>query len=136
MRYILELHARKAPPDHRSTPENRQLAGVEAIEPAGKKRLDACWRVERDVRRFIRQSEELLGEERIAPCVVDDLLMYLRVDRLAGELLDQRADRFGGKRFEMDEEPCRSRAAPPWPFLQELSACEAENENRSLGPFA
>ena len=68
--------------------------------------------------------------------MVDDLLMYVRVDRLASELLDQRADRFGGKRFEMDDEPCRSRPAPPWPFLQELNACEAENENRSLGPFA
>ena len=65
---------------------------IEPVETAREQGLDRCGRLaEGQIRRFPREGEHLLREQRVTPGVLDDPLLQL-VDGLAGKLLDERAE--------------------------------------------
>src|SRR6266545_2598428 len=135
-RHVVELLAREAAPHDRCTTEHRQLAWVEAVEPACDQRFDRRWRRQCEIRRLPGQREELLGKEGIASGMLDDLRFQLWVERRVGEAYQQHGDLLRGERLEHDQKARRSGAAPGRPGLSELAARSAEDEDGGLGPLA
>ena len=82
-REVVQFRARKATADHGGSAHDSELSGIEAVETAGEQRFHGrrCL-VERQLRCFLRESKQLLGEQRVAARLLDDPLLNFRVDRL------------------------------------------------------
>jgi hypothetical protein len=62
-----QLGARKATADHRAAAHDLELAGIKSVEAAGEQGFDGCGGlVEAELRCFLHEREQLLGEEGVS----------------------------------------------------------------------
>ena len=112
--------------------EQRPLVRCEQVEPALEQRLHRGRHVvEHAGATLVHVREELLGEERVARCDVDDALASFAVSSLAsGKRGEQRDRLLLGQGLEHERS-----LGPRRPLVEQLGPREADGEDRPGGPL-
>ena len=94
--------ARELLPDDRPALEHGSLAGAEPVEAGGEQCLDRLRKRALGETAFEREREELLEEERVPLCGLDDPDALIRLEHSAAQTIQQRVGLLAGERVEHD----------------------------------
>ena len=112
--------------------EERPLVRLEQVEPALEQRLHRGRHVVQHARAtLVHVREELLGEERVARCDLDDTLTSFGRQLVASRERGEQRDRLLLGQGLEHERPL----GPRRPLVEQLGPCDADAEDRPGGPL-